>query len=277
MDRFGAIGVPGFVVMDPMSPVIVLPGAGGGAPDLNMCFGGEARFEAIAYPGWSGYVSDGFTASALIADLVAQIVTRVPRGPIRIVGFSIGGHFGYSAALYLQATGREIAGFCAIDTFMVSSAAPLAGWSDRALARGSDLLRRCRIGEFSRFLRSLFWRALFRLAGSRLPGLLRRFAPSGRLPWIFGLDPKLQEELSMRLLIREVAPWIALLDREPVALVAPTILLRTRFTAGDDAPWRRRCPGIKIIEISGDHQTLFEPENIVSLRESFITATRDWR
>jgi thioesterase domain-containing protein len=265
--------------MDPMSPVIVLPGAGGGAPDLavfSVGFGDETRFEAIAYPGWPRYVLDGFTASVLIADLAAQIATRVPRGPIRIVGISIGGHFGYAAALHLQASGREIAGFCAVDTFMVSSAAPSAGWSGRALARGSDLLRKFRIGEFSGFLRSLFWRALFRLAGSRLPGLLRGFAHSGRLPWIFGFDPKFEEELSMRLLIREVAPWIASLDREPVALMAPTILLRTRFAAGDDAPWRRRCPGIKIIEIPGDHQTLFEPENVGSLHESFITATRDW-
>jgi len=59
--------------------------------------------------------------------------------------------------------------------------------------------------------------------------------------------------------------------------MAPTVLLRTQFTAGDDAPWRCRCPGIKIIEIPGAHQSLFDPENVGSLRESFITATRDWR
>jgi len=74
----------------------------------------------------------------------------------------------------------------------------------------------------------------------------------------------------MRLLLREVAPWIASLDREPVQLNAPVMLLRTRPSAGDDSAWRRRCPNIEIIEITGDHNTYFEPENADSFREAFL-------
>ena len=74
-----------------------------------------------------------------------------------------------------------------------------------------------------------------------------------------------------------MAPWIASLDREPVELKAPAVLLRTGLTASDDPAWRRRCPSIKICEIPGEHHTLFEAENIGSLREAFLTATRDWR
>jgi thioesterase domain-containing protein len=81
----------------------------------------------------------------------------------------------------------------------------------------------------------------------------------------------------MRLLVRETAPWIGSLDREPVALRAPAVLLRTRLTAGDDAAWRRRCPNIEIFEIAGQHHTLFEPENIGALREAFVAATPGWR
>jgi thioesterase domain-containing protein len=66
----------------------------------------------------------------------------------------------------------------------------------------------------------------------------------------------------MRLLLREAAPWIASLDRNPIALMAPTILLRTRLNASGDEAWRRRCPSIKIYEIPGGHHTLLEPENI---------------
>ena len=244
--------------------IIFLPGAGGGSPDLAVfgaAFGHEIRCETIEYPGWRRYVADGFSAPVLIADLVAEIVARVPRGPIRIIGNSIGGHFGYAAALHLQASGREIAGFCAIDTFMVSSAAPSTGWKGRALSRGWELLRRRRTAEFTRFLRSRFWRALLRLPRGFLPGLFRRFSVSGRLPAILALDPIFESELSMRLLIRLAAPWIASLDREPTVLNAPAILLRTRITATDDAAWRRRCPGIRIIEVPGQHHSLFEPEN----------------
>jgi thioesterase domain-containing protein len=265
---------------DSSLPIIFLPGAGGGAPDLDVFRDGlddPTRFEVIGYPGWRRYVADGFSAEVLIADLAAQVITKVPEGPIRIVGLSLGGHFGYAICLHLQAMGREIAGLCAIDSFMFASSEPGAGWKGRALEEGFELLRKRRIGEFARFLRSKFWRALVRLAGSRLPSLLQSFPSSSRLPSVSAFDPMFEEELSMRLLIREVAPWIGSLDREPLALKAPAVLLRTPLTASDDAAWRRRCPSMEIFEIRGGHHILFEPENIGSLHETFLTATRDWR
>jgi thioesterase domain-containing protein len=265
-------------MMDSSPPVIFLSGAGGGAPDLDVFRDGVAdttRFEVIGYPGWRRYVADGFSAETLIAELAAQIVTKIPRGPIRIVGLSIGGHFGYAIGLHLQAMGRELAGLCAIDSFMIASSAPSAGWKGRALEQGFELLRERRIGEFVRFLRSKFWRALVRLAGGRLSGLMQKF--SGRLPSVSAFDPVFEEELSMRLLVRETAPWIGSLDREPVELRASTILLRTRLTASDDEAWKRRCPDIAILEIPGQHHTLFEPDNVDSLRQAFVTATRGWR
>ncbi len=266
--------------MTDLSPTIIyLSGAGGGAPDLNVFREGiddTTRIEVIGYPGWKRYVADGFSAEALIADLAEEIAIRVPLGPIRIIGHSIGGHFGYAAALRLQSMGREIAGLCAIDSFMIASSKPTSGWRSRAFVQGLQLLRERRFGEFTRFLRSKFWRALVRLAGSRLPTLLQRFSSSSHLPSVSRFDPIFEEELSMRLLIREVAPWIASLDREPLALEAPAILIRTDVTASDDVAWRRRCPNIEIFEIPGQHHTLFEAD-IGSLREAFLTATVHWR
>jgi thioesterase domain-containing protein len=261
-------------------PVIFLSGAGGGAPDLNVFRDGvddTTRFEVVSYPGWRRYVADDFSAEVLIAELTAQIVEKIPSGPIRIVGLSIGGHFGYAIGLHLQTMGRELAGLCAIDSFMITSAAPSTGWRGRALQQGLELLRERRVGEFVRFLRSKFWRALVRLAGSRLPGLMQKFSSSSVLPSASALDPVFEEELSMRLLVRETAPWIGSLDREPMALGTPAILLRTNLTIGDDKAWKRRCPNIAVFEVSGQHHNLFEPDNVASLREAFISATRDWR
>jgi thioesterase domain-containing protein len=264
---------------DPSPPLVIyLSGAGGGAPDLDIFRDGVedgTHFEVIGYPGWQRYVAEGFSAEVLIADLAEKISIKVPRGPIRIIGNSIGGHFGYAVALRLQAMGREIAGFCAIDAFMITSSAPSKGWMRRALTRALELLRKRNIGEFVRYVRSLFWRALLRLLRGRLPSLLSRFSSSG--PLVSGLDPIFEEELSMRLLIREAAPWIASLDRNPIPLWAPAILLRTRLAADDDAAWRRRCPNIEIFEVPGRHHSLFESENISSLRAAFLTATRNWR
>jgi thioesterase domain-containing protein len=260
-----------------LSPVILLPGAKGGTPAVFTAGLGDAtKFKTICYPGWQRYVANDFSAELLIADLVSQIARRVPQGPIYIIGFSIGGHFGYAAALRLQAEGREIAGFCAIDTFMIASSDASVGWKSRALARGLELLRERRVDELFTFVQSLFWRALLRLGGDRLPRLLRIFAASREFPAIFPRIRIFEEELSMRLLIREVAPWIGALDVKPIALLAPAILLRTRENASDDSAWRRRCPSIEIVEIPGKHDTFFEPGNINALRESFIRATRGW-
>jgi thioesterase domain-containing protein len=267
-------------MMESPSPILFLSGAGGGAPDLGVFRAGvedKTRFEVIGYPGWKRYVAEGFSAEGLIAELAGRIVAKVPHGPIRIIGLSIGGHFGYAIGLHLQAMGREIGGVCAIDSFMIASSEPSAGWKGRALEQGFELIRQRRIGEFTRFLRSKFWRALVRLAGGRLSGLLRGFASSKWLSSAMMLDPMFEEELSMRLLVREVAPWLGSLDRDPVALKAPAVLLRTALTAGDDAAWRRRCPSIEIVEIPGQHHTLFEFENIGSLREAFLAATGGWR
>jgi hypothetical protein len=258
---------------------VYLPGAGGGEADLSAfrkSLGAAFQFEIVDYPGWNRYIDENFSAEDLAAEFATQIAAIVPQGPILIAGASLGGHFGYAAALQLKTAGRDVAGFCAIDTFMIDSAGPSEGWQTRALAYGLDLLRGGHLIKFARFLRSRFWRALFRLAGGRLERFLRRSGPSGRLPWFLSIDPIAEEELSMRLLLREVAPWVASLDRDPVALDAPSVLLRTPLTAGDDEAWRLRCPHIDICEIPGQHNTLWEPENIGSLRDAFIAATRDW-
>jgi thioesterase domain-containing protein len=266
---------------DPASQFVFLPGAGGGSPDLALLRANPAdpsRFQTIVYPGWQSYVSGAFSAEALVTELAARIAAAVPEGPIRIIGLSLGGHFGYAAALRLQASGREVAGFCAIDSFMIESSEPSAGWKGRALAQALELVRQRRIGELFQFVQSRFWRALLRLAGDRLPDLLSKFGgPSGGAVAGSAADSKLKEELTMRLLIREVAPWVASLDGgNPTALKVPAILLRTRLTAGDDAAWMRRCPTIEIHEVPGGHHTLFDPPNVGALRDAFVTGTRQW-
>jgi thioesterase domain-containing protein len=259
-------------------PIIVLSGAGGGSPDFDVFRYGEddtTSFEAIGYPDWRRCVADGYSAEVLIEDLAAQIVAKVPRGPIRIIGLSIGGHLGYAIGVRLQTMGREIDGLCAIDSFMFASSAPSKGWKGRAMKLGFELLRKRRAHEFSNFLRSRVWRSFARFTVGRVPGLLRK-------PWFQSIasppfDPIFENELSVRLLIHTFAPWMASVQREPVALKVPATLLRTALTATDDVAWLRRCPNIKILEIPGHHHSLFDPENIGSLREAFLAGTSDWR
>jgi thioesterase domain-containing protein len=261
-------------------PIIYLSGAGGGAPDLSV-FRDDAddatRIEVIRYPDWRQFIQGRLSADALIEELASQILAAVPQGPIRIVGLSIGGHFAYGIGLRLRAMGREVAGICAIDSFVFASSAPSAEWKRRALEQGFELLRKRRFNELAEFMRSKFWRAWIRLAGDRLPLLLQVVASAKWLPSVLAADPLLEGELSMRMLVRTTAPWLAELDREPVPLEIPTAVLRTALTESDDAAWRRRCPNVRIFEIPGHHHNLFDPENVGALHEAFITATEGWR
>lgn len=261
------------------SPIIFFPGAGGEIPNLSCLIvanGDSLRFETLTYPSWPVYASKEFTIETLIAEFQAQIATKVPQGPIRIIGYSIGGHFGYVTAIRLQAIGREVAGFCAIDSFMIESLEPSADWKSRALSEAFGILRKGNLVEFNRFVRSKLWRGLLRLGGSRLRDVIQNFS-STRLRSIFAFDPILERELSLRLLTQAVVPWTASIDREPVQLYAPASLLRTSLTANDDSAWRRRCPSIEIFEIAGQHQTLLQSNSIGVLREAFLTASRSWR
>jgi len=255
---------------------VYLPGGGGGGEhDLAVFAQGleyPVHFETVPYPGWRRYVKEDFSADALVAELTAEIARRVPAGPIRLLGLSIGGHFAYAAALRLQKQGREIALLCAIDSFMVASAEPSAGWRRRALSDAFDLIKKRRYKDFARLLRSKVWRALLRLAEGRLAGVLRKSSGKGELPGVLRGDAVAEHELSLRLLLRETNPWIAQLDHDVVPLTAPAILLRTPATATHDAAWRRRCPEITIREVQGKHLTLFEPENIGGLRDAFSFA-----
>jgi len=253
-------------------PLIFLPGAGGGAPDLSvlrLAPDDELEFQTVGYPGWRRYISEDFSALALLTELTDEVVRRVPAGPIVLLGMSLGGHFCYAIALELLARGREVAGVCLIDSFMVHSAGPRKGWIRRAVEDALDPLRKGQGGEFLRHLLSKVYRAFVRLAGARLAGVLRRRSSAVT-------DPLLQSEISMRLLLRETAPWIASLDRDPRPLAVPMALLRTTLTAGDDAAWQRRCPAIRILEVRGGHHTLFAPEHVAGLRDAFNTARRDW-
>ena len=262
------------------APILFFPGASGQAPNLALLGAGftdETVFTAINYPGWTRYVAGDFSPEALIQELSEQVISVVPTGPISLVGLSLGGHLCYAVALRICALGREIAGICVIDSFIVSSAAPNRGWIRRAMADALDLLRKRKYREFVQQMYSKCWRALLRLAGGRLTGLIRQFGKTKTGSAHATSRSLFEIELSMRLLLRATAPWMAAIDRNPVALLAPACLLRTALTRNDDAAWRRRCPEIEIHEIPGGHLTLFDPENIDALRAAFATATRGWR
>jgi thioesterase domain-containing protein len=262
--------------MDHSGPIFILPGAKG-ATNLTVfrdVFGDNLK--SIRYPDWRRTAANDFSAETLISDLTNQIETMAPNLPIYIIGNSIGGHFGYAIAVRLEASGRQIAGFCAIDTFMVKSTKPSAGWIGRVLTRSLQLLRDRRYAELSVFVRELFYRGWLRLAGDRLSRLLRPFASSGRFTRITSQSRIFEEELGMRLMLNSVVEWLTGLDVNLVPLRAPASFVRTRENACEDDMWCRRCLDLEIIEIPGQHHTVFEPENLGALRQAILGTKQHW-
>lgn len=257
-------------------PIVLLPGANGHLPDCALFCADSYdrdRFVALRYPPWQTYVNAGLTGEALVDALAAEIVRRIPQTPVELLGVSIGGHFAYATALRLEKLGHTVAGLCVIDSGIIT-AARSAHWKARLASHAADLLRRGRPGALAAHARHLVWRGLFRLAGDGLPTLARDYATP--LHRIGKIDSVFAEELSMRLLIRVTATWMHDLDDHVTPLRAPTVLLRTRATASNDSLWRERCPDLRIIDIPGNHETLFEAENAAAFRAAFLAATAGW-
>jgi len=255
---------------------VVLSGAGGGVPNLDAFAATPAeaaRFAPVVYPGWRRYVDENFSAQALVHEIADEIAGW--GGRVAILGVSLGGHLGYAVALELQGRGVEVAGLCAVDSFLVSSAEARPGSAGRHLARLRALAQGGSLGRLGTQARSLFWRALLRLAGSRAALLVRR--RRGLFRAVCAADPAFENELSMRLLMLATAPWLGELDRDPVPLPVSAAHLRTAGVAGSDRVWRARCPNIAIVEIPGSHDNMLDPENFADMRRVFASATRDWR
>lgn len=257
---------------------VVLSGAGGGVPDLRAfvaTFAEAACFAPMVYPGWRRYAEEGFSAQALIHEIADEVAGWGER--VAILGVSLGGHLGYAVALRLQSLGVEVSGLCVVDSFLISSAEVRPGSAGRHLARLRALAQSRAPGRLWTQARSLFWRALLRMASDRAAPLLRRWRDSGWFRAACAADPVFEKELNMRLLMRAAAPWLRELDRNPVPLRLRAAHLRTASAASSDEAWRARCPDIEIIEIPGDHDSLLDPENFAIMRRAFASATRDWR
>jgi thioesterase domain-containing protein len=255
---------------------VVLSGAGAGVPDLRAFAATPAeaaRFAPLVYPGWQRYADEGFSAQALVHELADEIAGW--GGRVAILGVSLGGHLGYAVALRLQSLGAEVAGLCAVDSFLISSAKARPGAAGRHLAKLRALAQGGSLGRLGTLMRSLFWRTLLRLAGGRAAALARR--RRGLFRALCAADPIFENELSMRLLIHATAPWLGELDRDPVPLPVRAAHLRTAGVAGSDRVWRARCPDIAIVEIPGNHENMLDPENFAGMRRAFASATRDWR
>jgi thioesterase domain-containing protein len=251
----------------------------------------EGRFRAncapalhiatVNLPGWQDMIAPNVTMDDLIERTVAEIAARAPREPVRLVGYSLGGHVAFGAARVLKESGHEIRFLGILDTTAVPLPAPVP--------QGAGLVRT---------LRYIYWEThnlikeaqrargiekMAQLVAQFLtrPGKerLRRFAAWLRrmpLPTTFAmfLNRYLSEEMQRRVLLA----WLESADRTRPLRDVPVVLFRSEEHAQDvprDLGWGELCPRLRIVNVAGGHQSMLRAPHVDDLCARFTQEADD--
>ncbi|MEW2063543.1 type I polyketide synthase [Streptomyces sp. NPDC007002] len=79
--------------------------------------GGERRVSALRLPGTHAGGALPESWAAAIESLAAAVAPELERGPVALVGYSIGGALAHAVARRLEADGHELAGVAMVDTY----------------------------------------------------------------------------------------------------------------------------------------------------------------
>jgi amino acid adenylation domain-containing protein/non-ribosomal peptide synthase protein (TIGR01720 family) len=124
--------------------VLMLPGGGGDEPRLarfRMACEASAIMVPVTLPDWPQMVDVNFDFRSLLDNILDQIETHVPTGPIRLAGYCFGGFLAYDAALTLFAKGRQISFLGILDADGSFDAPPVRSFADKIRDFWSGLRR----------------------------------------------------------------------------------------------------------------------------------------
>ncbi len=252
--------------------VFVLPGLGGEAdPDLEVFYQpmrAQLDLVPITYLDWVELLEADCDFESVAANVRRQIESRVPTGPIRMAGYSIGGHLAYATALAFRAEGRPVDVIAILD-------AP-ADVEDFIPSFGQQLrerLERMLAFNVRAALASLVAKVLIRGNSRRAFGYLARHRRRA-LPFRF--DTYLHHTITMQLVLR-IFPvwWQKQSEKTRSTLDTPTYLFRTE--AGhpikrEDLGWSKYCSCLKVLSVAGSHRGMLHPSINAPLRAAFTAA-----
>lgn len=257
-------------------PVVFLfPGLTGVVGELDpLCAGCDPliRFISLNYPHWSTVRRDGINFKTLIEHLRLQVENNAPFGPIRLAGYSFGGHIAFSVAAALVASGRSDVRVGLID----APAFPTMTIPRRSVhGQLQHFVEVFRAGDVG--VKSVYTMTRL-LMGSRYSWPLKLAAKlyhlRPRLSMVKHMDIAFQMN-SHLLILRELLAWMA-------GLTAPlpfrTVLFRCAEqppNSTDDLGWSRLLNDLLIVPIPGNHMNFMHVSNISSLCTSFVATMSD--
>ena len=242
---------------------------------LGIACARDVRPVQVAYPPWRTQVKNpSFDFEALVGDVVAQVITHAPAGPILLAGYSFGGIAAFAVAMRLRDAGRPIQFLGLLDTevqpwvdFVTGVPYPAMTWR-RELSGFIAALRR---GDATGKLAFALARELSK---PRWKGLLQLFArvPPGKLHG--GFLTLLDRDLLSWHVQPMLRQWAVMREALP-PLDVPTCLFRTdhhNANAPRHLGWEYYCPRLMILAVPGTHNGMLDPANLPTVCAVFKNA-----
>jgi thioesterase domain-containing protein len=238
--------------------VFLLPGLGDRDPELVKFWEPASdvlQVVPITYLDWSELVQPGSDFFTLISYVKRQIEAHTPSGPVRLAGYSIGGHLAYACALAFHEEGRVVS--CMV---LLDSPANI----DEFMPPLGERLR-ARLEQFLSFdlragLASIVAKYLVTERG--LPRL-RRMISSRQRSLPFHFERYLHSKVTMQLLMRIFPAWWSTRANPVSRLPVPTVLFRSEEhqpVERRDLGWGDYCQNLKVIRVVGTHRGMLDPE-----------------
>jgi acyl-coenzyme A synthetase/AMP-(fatty) acid ligase/thioesterase domain-containing protein len=256
--------------------VFLAPGLNGDEPLLAL-FRAELapalRCAVAEYPDWPAMARQGFGFGDLVEAVAAQVEPGAGAGPVRLAGYSFGGHVAFAAAVRLRQRGCDVRSLCLLDTSALGLTTVLEGAALRAAVAGQGVLRQSlRERRLEDGIGMVLAETLSRPA---MAPLLRRLARAGRSPplplrGVFAFRSWLRTLLRAGMLRR----WRAA-GPPPRLPDVPVTLFRSAQHGPEeplDLGWAESCPLLRVIEVPGSHHSMFDGDNRRALCARFLEA-----
>jgi len=240
--------------------VVLFPGAGGDEPilaSLRLTLRDEVQFELIEYMGLEHKVSELLQSERVLDDAMKQLEARCPTGPLRLVGYSLGGVIAYEMAKRMTAKGRTVESVCLLDT----SASPrdqtiIVPPKESLLQKARWVFRNARATGWGSALQELALNVLLRHKAFRL------------MRWMIMLKAErsgLRSVYAYTLLLK-VLQGYAFQNWAPSSYPGEVWLLRAteRRNPADskDLDWTPHVGKLKVVNVPGSHHSMLIGDNL---------------
>jgi thioesterase domain-containing protein len=217
------------------------------------------RFILIEYPDWPEMARPGWGFTDLVDAVTRQVATQSAGGLVLLTGYSFGGEVAFAAARLLVATQSPVRWLGILDTDISHVPQPLSGGLAARLQHYvQEIVRDVRHDRLHKGLGLLLAKMARYGSGLTYAAHSRWWRELLPLRTQFWFDRRTRSILRMRAL------WAWLDAGVPGASSVPTTLFRSQAGRASSPPglgWEARCPSLSIVQVPGDHHTLFDAPN----------------